>query len=186
MYKNGLGKRETWRKKQDLVDTMWLLSKLSQRNTFSGLNYTTTENLNGDNRTAYLILEIVEVSFTSILGILVNILLRKLLFSNSRKNQTWITFFSVYGVLRKSKLFLLPWLAFHVFLILAAILTTIVVLVKAKPMIYRLFFLVPLGSGLYFIFCWTKVHTHHLLIVTPKYNHRFRSSTTTFISRKQG
>ena len=69
-----------------------------------------------------------------------------------------VHFFLVYGVLRKSKLFLLPWLAFHVFLILAAILTTIVVLVKAKPMIYRLFFLVPLGSGLYFIFCWTKVH----------------------------
>ena len=126
---------------------------------FSGLNYTADFNdASGDNRTAYLILEIVEVSFTSILGILVNILLRKLLFSNSRKNQTWITFFSVYGVLRKSKLFLLPWLAFHVFLILAAILTTIVVLVKAKPMIYRLFFLVPLGCGLYFIFCWAKVH----------------------------
>ena len=32
------------------------------------------------------------------------------------------------------------------------------VLVKAKPMIYRLFFLVPLGCGLYFIFCWAKVH----------------------------
>ena len=145
-----------WNEKQDLV-----LSKLSQRHVFSGLNHTTAENLNdpsGDNRTAYLILEIVEVSFTSILGILVNILLRKLLFSNSWKNQTWITFFSVYGVLRKSKLFLLPWLAFHVFLILAAILTTIVVLVKAKPMIYRLFFLVPLGCGLYFIFCWAKVH----------------------------
>ena len=98
------------------------------------------------------------MSFTSILGILVNILLRKLLFSNLRKNQTENPFFSVYGVLRKSKLFLLPWLAFHVFLILAAILTTIVVLVKAKPMIYRLFFLVPLGCGLYFIFCWAKVH----------------------------
>ena len=64
---------------------MGLLSKLSQRNTFSGLNYTTTENLNGDNRTAYLILEIVEVSFTSMLGILVNILLRKSVSNNEKK-----------------------------------------------------------------------------------------------------
>ena len=70
--------------KQDLV-----LCKLSQRHVFPGLNYTADFNdASGDNRTAYLILEIVEVSFTSILGILVNILLRKLLFSNSRKNQT--------------------------------------------------------------------------------------------------
>ena len=94
------------------------------------------------------------------LGILVNILLRKSVSNNEKKN---LNFFLVYGVLRKSKLFLLPWLAFHVFLILAAILTTIVVLVKAKPMIYRLFFLVPLGSGLYFIFCWTKVHNTDII-----------------------
>lgn len=126
--------------------TFYSVVQIPDLRSLLGLNYTADFNdASGDNRTAYLILEIVEVSFTSILGILVNILL-------------------LYGVLRKSKLFLLPWLAFHVFLILAAILTTIVVLVKAKPMIYRLFFLVPLGCGLYFIFCWAKVFDYYFHI----------------------
>ena len=60
--------------------TQTYVSVIEQKPYFSGLNYTgnfdDSEDFD-DNRTAYLILEIVEVSVASFIGILVNLSLRE-------------------------------------------------------------------------------------------------------------
>ena len=58
--------------------TQTYVTVIEQKVYFSGLNYAGDDSEDfDDNRTAYLILEIVEVSVASFIGILVNISLRE-------------------------------------------------------------------------------------------------------------
>lgn len=67
-------------------------------------------------------------------------------------------FFIVHGVRKKYGQFLLPWLVFHAFLILAlfAAAVLIIVLVDFDP--YKGFSVLPGVTALLLILCWIKVY----------------------------
>lgn len=68
-----------------------------------------------------------------------------------------VNFFLIYGILSESSAFLLPWLCFHVGLIIALICATIVIVVFVFPFINRAYAAIPLTFAIAFIFFWTTI-----------------------------
>jgi len=100
-------------------------------------NSTSVQDIDSLHRIGYT-LEIVIVVLGGILGILSNALL-------------------IYGVIRSRRWFLVHWLVFHVFVVIAGLVATILLLLLQSSL-YKLYCLIPVGLIVAIILCWVKVY----------------------------
>ena len=135
-------------------------------------------------------LEIAAVVTITLLGILVNSLLgKKSIFSSfyqhfQRKRKEYalccpINFFCeifspVHGTLQASDHFILPWLIFHVPLIIGLFCAFVCIIILLHPIIYRAFGVIPMVFGVYLLWAWIKVKSESKHQGIPDQNLQFQ------------
>jgi len=87
-------------------------------------------------------LELAAVITITLLGILVNSLL-------------------VHGTLHTSDTFLLPWLIFHVPLIIGLFCAFVCIIILLQPIEYRAFGLIPMVFAIYLLWAWIKIQQYY-------------------------
>lgn len=110
------------------------------RERFGGyFQYTAAQEMDTIHQIGYTV-EIIAVVLGGLLGILTNSLL-------------------IYGVLKSKRWFLLHWLVFHVFVVAAGLVATILILLL-QTSLYKLYSLIPIGVIFTVIICWVKVYQY--------------------------
>lgn len=139
-------------------------------------------------------LEIAAVVTITLLGILVNSLLGKkyiflVLFQHFQKKKerikmrimlpkwffSWI-FFLVHGTLQASDHFILPWLIFHVPLIIGLFCAFVCIIILLHPIIYRAFGVIPMVFGVYLLWAWIKVKSEYYITYVHMYLRKWNSN----------
>ena len=86
-----------------------------------------------------------------------DIVLKHQEFVSKTQYESALIYLTVHGTLHHSDTFLLPWLIFHVPLIIGLFCAFVCIIILLDPIVYRAFGVIPMVFGVYLLWCWIKV-----------------------------